>query len=164
MIEKPIETVLKKSNRDILIPADIVATVNENNNLQHVLLVLTKIKYSKIPVLDNDNHFKGLISLATVTENMLQDDGIQSEPLERILVKEVMQTEVPVVTDQEDLETIIRCLTNENFIPLVNQDQEFMGIITRREIFKQFNYLLHNFSEHYVALPLYKRVTKPTAK
>ncbi len=36
MIDKPIETVMRESKRDILIPADLVATVNEDNNLQHV--------------------------------------------------------------------------------------------------------------------------------
>lgn len=156
MIDKPIETVMRESKRDILIPADLVATVNEDNNLQHVFLVLTKIKYAKIPVLDKQNHFKGLVSLSMIAEQMLQDTGITTRPLESMKVKQVMQKKVPTIYERDNLEAILRYLEDENFfLPYVDSNNEFKGIITRREIFKELNYLAHNFSKHYIALPVY---------
>lgn len=160
MIDKPIETVMRESKRDILIPADLVATVNEDNNLQHVFLVLTKIKYAKIPVLDNHNHFKGLVSLSMIAEQMLQDTGITTRQLETMKVKEVMQKEVPTIYERDNLEAILRYLEDENFLPYVDSNNEFKGIITRREIFKELNFLAHNFSKHYIALPVYMQAKK----
>ncbi|MCT2885596.1 cyclic-di-AMP-binding protein CbpB, partial [Lentilactobacillus parabuchneri] len=119
MIDKPIETVMRESQRDILIPADLVATVNENNDLQHVFMVLTKVKYAKIPVLDNSNHFKGLVSLPMITELMLQDTGITSRPLESMKVKQIMQTDVPTIYERDNLEAIMRYLVDENFLVYV---------------------------------------------
>ncbi|AQW22191.1 CBS domain-containing protein [Lentilactobacillus curieae] len=156
MLDKPIENVLKKSERQPMIAADLVATVNEDNNLAHVFLVLTKVKYAKIPVLDNQNHFKGLISLQMITEHMLTNEGISTVPLANLQVRDVMQTDVPIITDPEDLEVIMRYLEDENFLPVVNEDEEFVGICTRREVMKQINFLTHNFTENYVALPAYK--------
>lgn len=155
MIDKPIEAVMRESKRDILIPADLVATVNEENNLQHVFLVLTKIKYAKIPVLDNDSHFKGLVSLPMITEKMLGNTRITSRCLDTMKVKEIMQTEVPTIYERDNLEAILRYLIDENFLPYVDHENHFKGIITRREIFKEVNFLAHNFSKHYIALPAY---------
>lgn len=149
MIEKSIEDVMNQSDRDIVIPAEMVATVNENNNLQHVFLVLTKIKYSKIPVLDNENHFKGLISLAMITDKMLTNEGIDGQRLERITVKDVMQTEVHAIYERENLEVILRYLVDENFLPFIDDDDIFKGIITRREILKEINFLTHNYDKYY---------------
>ena len=151
MIEPSIEDVMKRSDRDIVIPAEMVATVNENNNLQHVFLVLTKIKYSKIPVLDNDNHFKGLISLSMITDQMLTNEGVDGNKLDSILVKNVMQTEVHAIYERENLEVILRYLVDENFLPYINEDDVFMGIITRREILKEINFLTHNYDKYYRA-------------
>ncbi|WP_268913209.1 cyclic-di-AMP-binding protein CbpB [Lentilactobacillus sp. SPB1-3] len=157
MIDKPIEAVLRKSERQPMIDADLVATVNENAKLSHSFLVLTKVKYAKIPVLNNDNQFKGMLSLQMITEKMLTNEEISSEPLHDLLVKDVMQTGVPVVKDPDDIEIIMHYLEDENFLPVVDDNNKFLGICTRREIMKQFNYLTHNFTDNYVALPAYNR-------
>lgn len=164
MIDKPIETVMRESNRDILIPADLVATVNQDNNLQHVFMVLTTVKYAKIPVLDNDNHFKGLVSLPMITELMMQDTGITSRPLEAIKVKQIMQKDVPTIYERDNLEAILRYLVDENFLVFVDADTHFKGIITRRELFKEINYLAHNFNKRYIALPVYNHKSKSETK
>ncbi|WP_172189387.1 cyclic-di-AMP-binding protein CbpB [Lentilactobacillus kribbianus] len=153
MLDKPIEEVMNHSDRDIVIPADVVATVNENNNLQHVFLVLTKIKYSKIPVLDVDNHFKGLISLSMITDQMLVDEGLDTDRLGNILVKDIMQTDVHTIYEKENLEVILRYLVDENFLPYVDKDDHFLGIITRREILQEVNFLTHNFDKYFHAEP-----------
>ncbi len=158
MIDKSIENVLNKEGRNIVIPADLVATVGVDNNLQHAFLVLTKVKYAKIPVVDNRNHLKGMLSLPMITEQMLQNSGINSEVLNTIKVKDIMETNVKTVHDKNDFEMILGALVDENFLPLVNQENEFLGIITRRELFKQFNFLVHNYSKYYVALHAYMQV------
>ena len=164
MIDKPIETVMRESHRDILIPADLVATVNQDNDLQHVFMVLTKVKYAKIPVLDNDNHFMGLVSLPMITELMMQDTGITSRPLESVKVKQIMQKAVPTIYERDNLEAILRYLVDENFLVYVDSENHFKGIITRRELFKEINYLAHNFNKHYIALPVYNHKSKNETK
>lgn len=93
---------------------------------------------------------------------MLQDTGITTRPLETMKVKEVMQKEVPTIYERDNLEAILRYLEDENFLPYVDGNNEFKGIITRREIFKELNYLAHNFSKHYIALPVYMQANKKT--
>ena len=68
MMSQPIEQMLMRNSEDFLIPADIVANVQEENHLDHAFMVLTKVRYAKIPVLDHNQKFKGLLSLSMITE------------------------------------------------------------------------------------------------
>ena len=62
MMSQPIEQMLMRNSEDFLIPADIVANVQEENHLDHAFMVLTKVRYAKIPVLDHNQKFKGSFS------------------------------------------------------------------------------------------------------
>ncbi|WP_281164317.1 cyclic-di-AMP-binding protein CbpB [Liquorilactobacillus sicerae] len=148
MIAKSIESLFDQRQDHFLIPAEIVANVQETNHLDHAFLVLTKIKYSRIPVLDNEQHFKGLLSLSMITETMLGMNGIDPSTLARHQVKEVMQTDVPTIELPYDIEEILHLLVDQPFLVVVDKNRIFTGIVTRREIMKVFNYTAHEL-EHY---------------
>ena len=77
-MSQPIEQMLMRNSEDFLIPADIVANVQEENHLDHAFMVLTKVRYAKIPVLDHNQKFNGLLSLSMITEEMLGLKGIDA--------------------------------------------------------------------------------------
>ena len=51
MLIQPVEDLLSRNADHYLIPADVVANVQTDNNLYHAFLVLTKVKYSKFQYL-----------------------------------------------------------------------------------------------------------------
>lgn len=142
-----------------MISADMVATVSENNPLSHAFLVLTKVRYAKIPVLDHDSKFKGLISLPMITETMLGLDHMSFNSLDTMTVKDVMQTEVATIDDPYDLENVLHLLVDNPFIPVV-QDGYFTGIVTRREVMKGINNIGHNIDKNFQLEPLTVTVPK----
>ena len=152
MIDEPIKKMIMADHDNLIIPANIVANVMVNNDCYHAFLVLTKVGYSKVPVLDNDQHLCGLVSLAMITEHMLDTNHVASENLRRLRVADVMQTDFRSIEDPTDLEEIL--LIDDNFVPVVSDEKTFTGIITRRELLKRINYLAHNFSEQYDVQPL----------
>ena len=95
MIAKAAQRMIEERESKFLIPSEIVANVQEDNHLDHAFLVLTKVKYAKIPVLDSEQHFKGLLSLAMITDTMLGLNGIDPSRLSRMKVKEVMRFSGP---------------------------------------------------------------------
>lgn len=149
MIAKSAEALINEQKLHFLIPAERVANVFENNHLDHAFLVLTKIGYSKIPVLDKNQHFKGLISLSMITESMLGLNGIDPSNLSKRQVAEVMQIDVPVVNKENDIEDILHLLIDQPFLVVVNSDNVFIGIITRRELMKSINYMVHELEKQY---------------
>ncbi|MTV83238.1 cyclic-di-AMP-binding protein CbpB [Secundilactobacillus folii] len=149
MIDEPIKKMILADHDNLIIPANLVANVMVSNDCYHAFLVLTKVGYSKVPVLDRDQHLCGLISLSMITEHMLDLNHVAPENLRRLKVQDVMQTDFRSIEDPTDLEEIMHLLIDENFVPVVSDEQTFTGIITRRELLKRVNYLAHNFSEQY---------------
>lgn len=144
MISAAIQRVLAEKSGSFLIPASKIAIVEEDNPLYHAFLILTKVKYAKIPVLNK----KGQI-----TDKMLDLDGISVKPLNKYKVKDVMETDfVSINFTEKDIETQLHLLVDNNFLPVVDDQGVFQGVITRREWFKAFNYLAHTFDDHYITV------------
>ena len=159
MLNPVIANMLIENRHHFMISADMVATVSENNPLSHAFLVLTKVRYAKIPVLDHDSKFKGLISLPMITETMLGLDHMSFNSLDTMTVKDVMQTEGATIDDPYDLENVLHLLVDNPFIPVV-QDGYFTGIVTRREVMKGINNIGHNIDKNFQLEPLTVTVPK----
>lgn len=149
MINAAIEDLLNDHQEKFLIPANIVANVMDTNNLYHAFLVLTKIRYAKIVVLNKDGDFKGLLSLPMITDQMLETQTIDVEKLKHIQVKDVMETDVVTITDPYDIELNLHLLIDQPFLPVVGDGGEFTGIVTRRELLKAVNHLAHDIDQAY---------------
>lgn len=149
MLIQPVEDLLSRNADHYLIPADVVANVQTDNNLYHAFLVLTKVKYSKIPVLDHGGHFEGLVSLPLITEQMLGFDQLNTEILLQKRVCDVMETQVKTVHDVDDVEETLHLMIDNAFVPVVDEQQIFQGIVTRREFMKSFNFLTHEIGKQY---------------
>lgn len=153
MIAKAAQKMIGERESKFLIPSEIVANVQEDNHLDHAFLVLTKVKYAKIPVLDSEQHFKGLLSLSMITDTMLGLNGIDPSRLGSMRVRDVMQTDVPVIRLPYDLEEIMHLLIDQPFLVVVDDDGCFTGIVTRREVMKSVNYMVHNLDRQYIVVP-----------
>lgn len=137
-------------NKDhFLIPASRVATVQADNSLMHAFLVLTKVRYSKIPVLRGEDEFVGLLSMPMITDRMLGLENLDVEALDRYCVADVMQTDVHTIQNPYDIEEVMHLLVDDPFLPVVTDDNQFTGIVTRREWMKSFNFLAHNLDKQF---------------
>lgn len=153
MIDPAVEQMLRKDPKSYVIPAEVVANVTATNTLEHALMVLSKVGYTRIPVLDADDHLQGLLPLAAITDQLLKVPGAAVEQLSNYMVADAMRPVEHWVDDPARLETILSYLVDEPFIPLIDEQQVFQGIITRREILKRVNYLAHNLDENYEVIP-----------
>ncbi|MFD1465122.1 cyclic-di-AMP-binding protein CbpB [Lapidilactobacillus mulanensis] len=149
MIAKSIEEMLMAKQSGFLIPGDKVASVQEDNPLTHAFLLLTKVRYSKIPVLDGQSHLLGLLTMPMITDTMIELDDLSFEPLQKLTVKDVMQTEFDTIKTSADMDLALHLLVDNPFIPVVDDDHVFCGILTRREMMKAFNYVAHNIENEY---------------
>ena len=56
-----------------------------------------------------------------------------------------MKTDVSVMRPDAELEDILHLLVDSSFLPVLDQEGVFCGIVTRREILKAVNYTFHSF-------------------
>lgn len=128
MISAAIQRVLAEKSSSFLIPASKIAIVEEDNPLYHAFLILTKVKYAKILVLNKQGQITGLLSLVMITDKMLDLDGISVKPLNKYQVKDVMETDfVSINFTEKDIETQLHLLVDNNFLPVVDDRGAFKG-------------------------------------
>lgn len=151
MISKEIEEILldTKACGELMIDSADVANVHYNNNLNHAFLVLSKVKYSVIPVLDSKSRIKGLISMPMIINAITELDAIRYDKLENITVETVMDSNVPTIRPWTDLEDILNKLIDHNFLCVTEENGVFVGIITRKEILTRVSHLVHSIHQLY---------------
>ncbi|MBO0423595.1 CBS domain-containing protein [Enterococcus plantarum] len=153
MIGTAVKELLLEKQETFLIPAENVANVMCLNPLSHALLVLSQVKYSKIPVLDKGDRFVGLISLSDVVDKMFDISSVDFEKLTSFTVADVMEVNIPVIGEQWELEDVLHLLVDAAFLPVVDDNQCFKGIITRKELLKAINHMAHELERKNVILP-----------
>ncbi|MEG0293237.1 cyclic-di-AMP-binding protein CbpB [Enterococcus sp.] len=149
MIGKYTEELLRENQENFIVPAENVATLLYSHPLEHALLILSKVGYAKIPVLDTEDRLVGLIGLSDIVNKMMGLTGFDYRLLEGLTVADVMEVNVPTVLHKEDLEDILHLLVDGSFLPVVDEDNIFEGIITRKEVLKSVNHLVHELERRY---------------
>ena len=113
------------------------------------MLVLTNVRYSLIPVLNKENKIVGLISLAMILHKITGVEQIHMNQLGKYKVREVMRTEFPIIHQDTQVEDVLNELVDESFICIGNEENEFVGIVTRKELLKRINFMVHELTREY---------------
>ena len=87
MIGKEMAKMLLENQESFLIPAERVAHIQMTNRLDHALLVLTKIGYNVIPVLDTEYKLRGLISMPMIIDAITGIENLNFDKLGDIRVE-----------------------------------------------------------------------------
>jgi len=142
MMDLQHESFLQKDVGSVIIPSERVAHVQVGNSLEHALLVLTKTGYTAIPVLDSKYKLHGLISSPLILDSIMGMERIEFEKLERLRVEEVMNRKIPKLLKDDLLVNGLKLLINHPFVCIIDQDNHFEGILTRRVVLKQLNSII----------------------
>lgn len=157
MIGKNIEKMFKEPTENIMIPASDVAVVREEDSLVHAILVLSSSGYQTIPVLDDENRVRGLISISNIVTNTEDLSIFDEDRLSQIKVENVMNQVVPILFDNYNLEDVLRLIINNNFICITHKNGYFLGIIPRKIILERFTNIAHNLENQYTLTQKQKR-------
>lgn len=149
MITERMEKMLLNGLDTLVKPAEEIAVVGADNTLDHALLLMTSNKYSVVPVIDKKSRIKGLISMPLIIEAIMGLEDIEFDKLGDIKVENVMTTDFPVVTEDYELENVLRMLIHHAFITVIEDDGVIAGIITRKDILTGTNRIVHNFENMY---------------
>ena len=149
LIHKRIQELLLEDRDKLFIDAEKVAILQEDHTLEHAMLVLTNVRYSLIPVLNKENKIVGLISLAMILQKITGVEQIHMNQLGKYKVREVMRTEFPIIHQDTQVEEVLNELVDESFICIGNEENEFVGIVTRKELLKRINFMVHELTREY---------------
>lgn len=133
---------------DLMISSEKVAHVQMNNPLEHALLVLVKSGYSAVPVLDSSSKFVGTIGKTVILNEILGLERFEVERLSELTVKDVMKTDIPLLTKNHTFTDGLKEVINIPFVCVVDDDGYFDGILTRRAILKELRKYIYTTLEN----------------
>ncbi|BBA93138.1 MULTISPECIES: cyclic-di-AMP-binding protein CbpB [Streptococcus] len=143
MIAREFEQFLLAQEETFLTPADKLAVIIDTHNIDHAKLLLSHMTYSRVPVVTEEGQFFGTIGLTEIikyqAENELTDDELNKD------ISLIARTDEETVGLDYELTEVMRKLVDQSFLPVLGENREFIGIITRKSILKTINALLHNF-------------------
>lgn len=137
--EKGAKTMLVKN---IMIPEKNLSKVSLNDTVQETIALIDSHSLLSLPVVDNKK-FVGIISKKYIFEEYFNVGGDKDEFLQR-KVEEFMKTKVESIKENDLIEIPVEVLAEKNlqFIPVANDKDEFVGIVTHKAVFKTFTNIL----------------------
>ncbi len=126
-----------------LMPKSEVAYLHDNMTLRQGAEKLRRSGFSAIPVIDIEDRYVGVISVGDILWNTLAFnqslDDITMKKMEQMTVREFIQNgKVKPACIDTAMEHLLERAISQNFVPVVDDRNVFIGIVTRSDIIKYF--------------------------
>ena len=120
-----------------LTPKSDVAYIYDNYSLRQVLEKMEYHKYSCIPVIGVDGKYVGTITEGDLLWGLKERGAFDLKKAEEVPIRsfERRMDYAPVRIDS-DMEDLLDKALRQNFVPVVDDQGAFIGIITRKAIIK----------------------------
>lgn len=122
-----------------LTPKSDVAYISEDDTLRQALEKMEHHKYSAVPIVSRTGKYVGTLTEGDLLWGIKNQFNLDLKGAERVLVTALRRRcdNCPVKADA-DMEDLIGKALNQNFVPVLDDQRNFIGIITRKDIIKYF--------------------------
>ncbi len=116
-------------------PKSEVAYVYNDFTLRQVLETMEYHKYSSIPMLNRNGEFVGTITEGDLLWGIKDYKNLNIKSAENILIQNLpRRTNFHAVAADAKMEDLLKQAMDQNFVPVVDDQKKFIGIITRKTI------------------------------
>ncbi|MDA8226159.1 MAG: CBS domain-containing protein [Desulfitobacterium hafniense] len=118
-----------------LIPKKDLVYLKNSSTIRQALERMEYHRYSAVPLIDNDGKYVGTITEGDFLWKLKNTPGLSFENAEKVRLAEVEQhmQNLPVSINAQ-MDDLISRAVEQNFVPVVDDQQIFIGIVRRREI------------------------------
>jgi len=122
----------------LLTPKNQVACLDEKMNVRQALEKMRAHGYNAIPLIDKQGEYLGVISEGDLLWHIVDEDSYDIEDLEETNVCELARKKyLPAVKVDADIQEIVDKIIQSNFVPVVDDRNVLMGIITRTRVMQE---------------------------
>lgn len=131
-----------------LTPKSEVDYIESNITICRALMQMQANTYTSVPIITEDGEYVGTITEGDFLRhfNNITTGGPEPDVNENVLaiLRSVSYEPVSINSDIEDL---ISKVTNQNFVPVVDDNKKFIGIITRKDVIQYIYNKLKSLSQ-----------------
>lgn len=116
-------------------PKSELAYIYDYHTLRQALEIMEYHKYSSVPILNRDGKYVGSITEGDVLWSLKKLNILSIKDAEDISIMKIeRRMDYQCVTAESNMEDLIGKAMEQNFVPVVDDQKHFIGIITRRDI------------------------------
>lgn len=122
-----------------LTPKNQVANIYEDSNLRQLMEKLEYHRYTAIPVINHNGEYVGTVAEGDILRILKDKFNMNYQGAQGILVKDIPRRgEILPVNANASMDDIVDMAIAQNFVPVTDDNNVFIGIVTRRDILKHF--------------------------
>ncbi|MFK7692714.1 CBS domain-containing protein [Paenibacillus sp. HJGM_3] len=125
--------------KSFLYPKDEVSYITTSSNMKEALDMLEACQYTAIPILDDNGKYFGTLSEGDLLWTMKATPGLHFDTMHEIPVVSIKKRlKIECVAIGADLDDMLALAADQNFVPVVDSNRYFLGIIRRKDIIEYY--------------------------
>ncbi len=117
-----------------LIPKSQVTHLTEGSSFRQGMEKLHRHGYTAIPVISGEGKYLGSISEGDFLWNVMSMGSTDPYDLEKACIDEIISDRTPPIRVSTPIDELWEKLLDQNFVPVVDDRDMFVGIVTRRSV------------------------------
>ncbi|MCD8018474.1 MAG: CBS domain-containing protein [Clostridiales bacterium] len=121
-----------------LLPKNEVTYIEQDDLVARALRIIHKNGYQAVPVVDREGHYVGTVSEGDFLWDLIEDYHMDMEAMRKTRVSGIRKRwDYKAVSIDANMAELDEYIMNQNFVPVVDGRNVFIGIVTRKEIFAE---------------------------
>ena len=122
-----------------LTPKSDVAYIHDDYSIRQTLEKMEHHKYASVPIINRKGHYVGTLTEGDLLWHLKNEENLTLKNAEEVPVTVIKRRmdNLPVHADS-NMEDLISKALNQNFVPVIDDKDVFIGIITRKDIIQYY--------------------------
>ncbi len=122
-----------------LLPKDEVAFIESSVTMREAMDQLELHHYTAIPVIDSEGKYIGTLSEGDLLWKLKNTPGLTFDNMQDVPVNDIKKRIYnECVSINAHMEDMLALAADQNFVPVVDDDRVFIGIIRRKDIIEYY--------------------------
>jgi CBS domain-containing protein len=118
-----------------LLPKEEVACIKPSATMRQALDMMEHHYYTAIPIIDDEGKYVGTLSEGDLLWKMKDTPGLNFDNMDTVQVSEIeLNVHNVSVSINAQMDDMLALAAEQNFVPVLSDDDIFMGIIRRKDI------------------------------
>ncbi|MBY0759089.1 MULTISPECIES: CBS domain-containing protein [Sellimonas] len=121
-------------------PKADLAYIYDYHTVRQAMEIMEHYKYSCVPILNRDGKYLGTITEGDLLWGLKKNGITNMRQIESTAVMKIQRRfDYKPVSIESDMEDLVKRSMEQNFVPVEDDDHNFIGIVTRRDIIGYLN-------------------------
>jgi CBS domain-containing protein len=120
-------------------PKAKISYLEENDTLRQALEKVRTSGFTNLPVIKENGEFAFALSEGDIMFKILELNTFDIRDFEQVKIKDIpRRREFKTISIDNNMEDLVQIVLEQNYVPVVDDRNIFIGLITRHDILKYF--------------------------